>query len=44
VLLAERVEFLARVYWQALQVGEPQVLNTAEMDHVAAKFSRYGNK
>jgi len=44
VLLAERVEFLARVYWQALQVGEPQVLNTAEMDHVVAKFSRYGNK
>ena len=40
--LAERVEFLARVYWQALQVGEPELLNVAEMDHAAAKFERYG--
>jgi len=43
-LLAERVEFLARVYWQALQVGEPELLNMAEMDHAAAKFGRYGKK
>ena len=43
-MLAERVEFLARVYWQALQVGEPELLNMAEMDHVGAKFERYGKK
>lgn len=42
--LAERVEFLARVYWQALQVGEPELLNVAEMDHAGAKFGRYGKK
>jgi L-fuculose-phosphate aldolase len=42
--LAERVEFLARVYWQALQVGEPELLNAAEMDHAGAKFERYGKK
>jgi L-fuculose-phosphate aldolase len=43
-LLAERVEFLARVYWQALQVGEPELLNMAEMDHAGAKFERYGKQ
>lgn len=43
-MLAERVEFLARVYWQALQVGEPELLNMAEMDHAGAKFGRYGKK
>lgn len=43
-MLAERVEFLARVYWQALQVGEPELLNMAEMDHAGAKFERYGKK
>jgi L-fuculose-phosphate aldolase len=41
-LLVERVEFLARVYWQALQIGEPELLNAAEMDHAGAKFERYG--
>ena len=43
-MLAERVEFLARVYWQALQVGEPELLNMAEMDHAGSKFERYGKK
>jgi L-fuculose-phosphate aldolase len=43
-MLAERVEFLARVYWQALQVGEPELLNMAEMDHAGAKFERNGKK
>ena len=41
-LLAERVEFLSRIYWQALQVGEPVLLNRAEMDDVSSKFSHYG--
>lgn len=43
-MLTERVEFLARVYWQALQIGEPELLNVAEMDHAGAKFERYGKR
>jgi L-fuculose-phosphate aldolase len=40
--LAERVEFLARMYWQALQVGEPVLLDEVEMAQVAAKFASHG--
>ena len=40
--LAEKVEALARLYWQALQVGEPQLLDEAEMARVLAKFASYG--
>lgn len=40
--LAEKVEALARIYWQALQVGEPALLDAAEMARVAAKLSTYG--
>jgi len=42
VELAEKVEALARLYWQALQVGEPVLLDEAEMARVLAKFSTYG--
>ena len=42
ILLAERVEFLARAYWQALQVGEPVLLDDAEMARVLARFATYG--
>lgn len=42
MLLAEKVEDLARLYWQALQVGEPKLLDDAEMARVVAKFSTYG--
>jgi L-fuculose-phosphate aldolase len=41
-LLAERVENLARLYWQALQVGEPAILDDAEMARVVEKFAGYG--
>ena len=44
ILLAERVEFLARAYWQALQVGEPVLLDDAEMARVLAKFATYGKQ
>jgi L-fuculose-phosphate aldolase len=44
VLLAERVEFLASTYWQALQVGEPVLLDDAEMARVLAKFATYGKQ
>jgi L-fuculose-phosphate aldolase len=44
VVLAERVETLARLYWQALQVGEPPLLDEVEMARVAEKFSTYGRQ
>jgi L-fuculose-phosphate aldolase len=40
--LAGKVEALARVYWQALQVGEPALLGEDEMRLVLAKFAGYG--
>ena len=40
--LAEKVEALARMYWQALQVGEPVLLDEVEMARVAERFSAYG--
>jgi len=40
--LAEKVEALARLYWQALQVGEPIVLDAAEMARVLERFKDYG--
>jgi len=42
VELAERVEALARVYWQALQAGEPVLLDEVEMAQVLEKFRAYG--
>jgi L-fuculose-phosphate aldolase len=40
--LAEKVEAMARLYWQALQVGEPAILDEAEMARVVARFATYG--
>ena len=40
--LAEKVEALARLYWQALQVGEPALLDEVEMARVLEKFRTYG--
>jgi len=40
--LAEKVEALARMYWQALQVGEPAILDEEEMARVVEKFAGYG--
>lgn len=42
VKLTGEVEELARVYWQALQIGTPPVLDDAEMDRVLEKFKTYG--
>ena len=42
VELAERVESLARLYWQALQAGEPVLLDEVEMARVVEKFRSYG--
>jgi L-fuculose-phosphate aldolase len=40
--LAVEVEALARMYWQALQIGEPATLSEAEMESVLEKFKTYG--
>ena len=42
--LAVEVENLARMYWQALQVGSPPILAEAEMARVLEKFSTYGQQ
>ena len=39
--LAVEVETLSRMYWQALQVGEPALLDAAAMASVHARFGRY---
>lgn len=40
--VASEVELLAELYWRALQVGEPHVLDGAEMERVIARFETYG--
>lgn len=40
--VAHEIETLAKQYWHALQVGEPVVLDAAEMDVVLEKFRSYG--
>ena len=42
--IAVEVENLARMYWQALQIGEPLVLSDAEMTTVLEKFKTYGQQ
>jgi len=42
--LAREVEHLARIYLQCLAVGEPQLLDDAEMDRVLEKFKNYGQR
>jgi L-fuculose-phosphate aldolase len=34
------LEWLAQIYWQAKQVGEPRILSAAEIDEVAAEARR----
>jgi L-fuculose-phosphate aldolase len=42
--LAVEVESLSRMYWQALQIGEPPVLDDEEMAIVIEKFRTYGQQ
>lgn len=42
--LAVEVETLAAMYWRALQVGEPVLLDAAEMARVIEKFKTYGQQ
>jgi L-fuculose-phosphate aldolase len=39
--VAEIVEYLARVYWQAKSVGEPKILTEEEMEKVIEKIRAY---
>lgn len=41
---AEEIEFVARVYYQALIVGEPPVLSTRQMEDVLTRFKTYGQR
>ena len=40
--LADKVESMARLYWQALQAGEPSLLDDAEMARMVDRFRTYG--
>jgi L-fuculose-phosphate aldolase len=40
--LAVEVEQLAEMYWRALQLGQPALLDDAEMARVAGQFATYG--
>ena len=42
--LAVEVETLAGMYWRALQIGEPVLLDGAEMSRVLEKFKSYGKQ
>jgi L-fuculose-phosphate aldolase len=42
--LAQEIESLARSYLQCLAVGEPAILDDAEMDRVLEKFKSYGQR
>jgi len=42
--LAIEVEVLAKMYWHALQLGEPPHLDDAEMQTVLEKFKTYGQQ
>jgi len=42
--LAVEVETLAAMYWRALQVGAPTILDPAEMARVIEKFRTYGQQ
>ncbi|MEA5113263.1 MAG: L-fuculose-phosphate aldolase [Geobacteraceae bacterium] len=42
--VAEEIELVARIYYQAKCIGEPVILPKAEMSKVIGKFADYGNK
>lgn len=42
--IAEEIEFCAEVYYRAKSIGEPVILDDAEMGHMMEKFKTYGQK
>lgn len=41
---AEKIEFVARVYYQAKNIGNPVILSDQEMEKVINKFADYKQK
>lgn len=44
LLIAEEVEEQAAIYWGTLTIGGPVILGNAEMNGIAERFKRYGQK
>ena len=42
--VAEHIEFVARIYYQARNIGTPHILSAAEMEAVIEKFETYGRQ
>lgn len=42
--VAEEIELCSEIYWRAKSVGEPVILDDAEMELMAVKFKSYGQK
>ncbi|MFW5959595.1 MAG: L-fuculose-phosphate aldolase [Chitinivibrionales bacterium] len=42
--VAEEIEYVARLYFQAKTVGEPETIPDEEMERVIEKFKTYGQK
>ena len=42
--VAEHIEFVARIYYQARNLGTPRILSAAEMEAVIEKFETYGRQ
>lgn len=42
--VAEEIELVARIAWQARAIGTPVILEEAEMERVIAKFRTYGRQ
>lgn len=42
--VAEEIELVARIYYQAKSIGQPVMVDDAEMDKVITKFASYGQQ
>jgi L-fuculose-phosphate aldolase len=42
--VAEEIELVARIYYQALLAGTPRILSASQMDEVMEKFKDYGQR
>ncbi len=42
--VAEEIELVARIYYQATSVGQPVLVGAEEMERVVDKFSHYGQQ
>jgi L-fuculose-phosphate aldolase len=42
--VADEIELVARIYYQAKSIGEPVILPEEEMSSVIQKFATYGQK